>query len=106
MIAINLEWYFISQWKTNRIMLAITSIALMYNVARGKLTLTSYVLLCLQITVQVAKIQLFKNKKLSLTQEITQAEPFFMVSLFQYNLIVGSGHTIFCYLEDDSSVLL
>jgi hypothetical protein len=80
--------------------------ALMYNVARGKLTLTSYVLLGLQIAIQVAKIQLFKHKKLSLTQEITQAEPFFMVSLLKYDVFVGIVHSIFCNLKDVSAVLL
>jgi hypothetical protein len=48
-------------------MLAITTMALFYSVARRKLSLTNNFLLIVQIAVQVAKIQLFKRKNLSLT---------------------------------------
>jgi len=48
-------------------MLAITSMALFYSVASRKLSLTINLLLIVQIAVQVAKIQLFKRKNISLT---------------------------------------
>ena len=48
-------------------MLAITSMAFFYSVARRKLSLTNNLLLIVQVAVQVAKIQLFKRKNISLT---------------------------------------
>jgi hypothetical protein len=118
-IAKNLERYFISQWKTNRTMLAIASIAFFFCLVRGKLTLFSYLLLCLQIALQVLKIQLFKCKKLSLTQEITQMEPLLIVSnqkyfwpqqqsqllLQQLTHFLGFVYTLVCCFTDDSPVL-
>jgi hypothetical protein len=78
--------------------------ALIYSLARRKLSLACNILLIVQISVQVAKIQLFKRKRLTLTQEVTQAEPLLIVSFSRYNDVAGFGLTFVCCYEDDSLV--
>lgn len=64
----------------SRTLLIVTSIALLFSLARGNFALSSYVILVAYMTVLIAKIQLVKRKEIILALKQSLVEPLLIVS--------------------------
>lgn len=88
----------------SRTLLIVTSIALLFSLARGNFALSSYVILVAYMTVLIAKIQLVKRKEIILALEQSLVEPLLIGTVILFCRILKPIFVLFGPEVDKQSV--